>query len=325
MGYIVALSLILVVLVGSLVVAASAEKTYGELAAHEVVPYYDAFVEGLKKFTDKNEPGHVKDTRGPCADFRTMIDIFAYAYPNSTGKKGTADAHVDAYLILLEDLTAGHNILGEYSDLGSVPFTKKEKEHVLGKCLQWKSTFEKHSDEYDYPHYIRHPSENKLYFRSKSDLSGHFWKHVKAVPSSKLSGLQNIAVLQDGELKQIDDLYSKFQHYTDIWNQKVHDDFHNYRKDLRYLHQTYSRFKAIYTDAKKAEKGLDLVDATEHQLGPINNRIEEFFYYEKKGDKKESEKLKSQIKELWEAEKARLKKEGFLDIMKELRNKLIKH
>jgi len=105
----------------------------------------------------------------------------------------------------------------------------------------------------------------------------------------------------------------------------VHDDFHNYRKDLRYCHQTYSRFKEIYTNKHKAEKGLELVSTTEHELGPINNRIEEYFYYEKRGEKKEAEKLKEQIKEKWEAEKDRLKKEGFLDLMKELRRELIHH
>jgi len=175
----------------------ASRPSYGQLAADAVVPYYEAFIEGLKKFTDKNEPGHVKDTRGPCADFRTLIDIFSYAYPNATGKADLkGDAQVDVYLILLADLTEGHNVLGKYSDLGSVPYTKKEKEHLLKQCLDWKEKYLHHSSEHNFPKYIRSPANHTLYFRPKHELSGHFWKHVPTVPSAKLDGLQNIALLQ---------------------------------------------------------------------------------------------------------------------------------
>jgi len=294
--------------------------SYGQLAQKTVLPFYTSLVSGLALFTNASMPGKVKGTRGPVADFRTIIDIFGYAYPFSSDENST-----DIYFVLVDDLTEGHNVLGEYSDLGSVKYTQKDKDALLAKCLAWKATYLNHSTLYDYDTYVKNPSPTLLFSRSKKALSGHFWGNVPQVPLANLSGMQNIASLQDGQLTQIISRYNDFLNYTNIWNAKIHAEFHNYRKDLRYTHQTYSRFRDIYTSASKAKKGLDLVSTTEHQLGPINNRIEEYFYYEKKGNHQKTNQLKAQIQKLWTAEKARLKQEGYLAVLKQIQTLLIPH
>jgi len=301
----------------------NAQESYGELALKNVEPEFSAFEAGLKKFDKNSEPGHVKNTRGPLANARTMLDVFAYAYPSAS--KADAPANTDVYLVLIDDLTEGHNLLGDYSDLGSVNYSKSDKEKLLGKCLDWKAKYEKHAKEYDYPKYVKSPSKSALHTRKKSELSGHFWGNVKEVPSEKLTGIENIALLQYGQLTQVIELYDVFRHYTTIWNEKVHEKFHDYRKDLRYLHQVGKGFKQIYKDEKKGMKAVELADAAEHNLGPINNRIEAYFYYEKKGDKGKAAKLKDEVEKLWKKEKDRLQKEDFLEVLKGARSDLIKH
>jgi len=303
-----------------------AAPSYGELAQKTVVPFYTSFVSGLVLFTNASMPGKVKSTRGPVADFRTIIDVFAYAYPITSGfESDDVENSTDVYFVLVNDLTLGHNLLGEYSDLGSVKYSQKDKDALLAKCLAWKATYLNDSQKYNFDSYVKNPSATQLFIRSKKSLSGHFWGNVPQEPLANLSGMQNIASLQDGQLTQIITRYTIFLNYTNIWNKKVHADFHNYRKDLRYTHQTYSRFRDIYTDASKAKKGLDLVSTTEHQLGPINNRIEEYFFYLQKGNKQKCAALKTQIQKLWTAEKTRLQQEGYLALLQQIQSELIPH
>jgi len=294
--------------------------SYGGLAQSSITPYYDAFLKGLKKFDKNSVPEKVKPTRGPLADARTMIDVFAYAFPPNLGKP----ANGDIFISLVKDLTEGHNILGEFSDMGSVKYTKKEKAALLQKCLAWKATFLKNRGTFDYDTLVHNPDKEKLHPRNKSVLSGHFWGHVEAVPSLNLTGLQNVAMLQDGQLKTIADRFATFLNYTNIWNEKVHASFHNFRKDLRYCHQVYSRFNGIYSDPVGAKKSLAMIPEAEHGLGPINNRIESYFFYKKHGNKAKAATLKQEIQGLWTKEKAHLKAEGFVDAIKDLRTKLIK-
>jgi len=297
------------------------KDSYAELADKTITPKYDAFLKGLKNFDKDAAPEKVKPFRGPLADARTMIDIFAYAFPPSLKKSGKDDI----FLSLVKDLTEGHNILGEYSDMGSVKYTKKEKENLLDKCLTWKEKFLKNRDSFEYDKLVHNPDKEKMHSRKKGDLSGHFWGHVDAEPSLKLTGLENVAVLQDGQLKSIVDRFEKFVGYTNIWDETVHASFHNFRKDLRYCHQVYSAFNDIYRDEKAAKKGLAMIPEAEHALGPINNRIESYFFYKKHGNKAKANKLKKEVEDLWTKEKARLKKDGFLETVKELRKNLIKH
>jgi hypothetical protein len=298
--------------------------SYGELAAYAVVPDFKAFVAGLVNFNSSSEPGHVKQTRGPLADARTSLDIFAYAYPPSTSLVKRDDG-TDVYLLLIADLTVGHNILGDYSDLGGVKYTPKEKQAMLAKCLAWKATYLADDAKYNFVSFVSNPSQTEMFDRPKANLSGHFWGHVPGVPMANLTGLQNIAILQEGELNQIIAQYTVFSNYTDIWKESVHKDFHNYRKDLRYCHQTYSGFKGIYQDAAKAKNAIGMVDAAEHNLGPINNRIEDYFFYHANGPKKTAEKLKTEIKTLWAAELKRLAKENFLSVVQASVQNLIPH
>jgi len=305
---------------------AKASDLYGELALKYVQPEFSAFEKGLKGLSKKTEPGHVKDIRGPLANARTFIDIFAYAYPTHSRVEGdAADASTDVYLVLVDDLTDGHFLLGEYSDLGTVHYSEKDKEKLLTKCLDWKEKYDGHAKKYNYAKFISNADKAKLHERKKSDLSGHFWGAVKDEPNEKNTGLENVAVLQDGQLKQVVDRYNKWRHLDKIWNEKIHEDFHNYRKDLRYLHQVGSKFKHIYKDTKEGLKAVTVADEAEHGLGPINNRIESYLYYVKKGDKGKAEKLKDEVESLWKKEKERLEKEKFVDVLEDARKNLIKH
>jgi len=323
-------SVALAVLVSALLLSTGAKKhqgkpkgdvsTYGELALKSVQAEFLAFEAGLNNLDKKTEPGHVKTIRGPLADARTYIDIFAYAYP--TNSTPTAQ---DVYVLLVNDLTDGHFVLGEYSDLGSVHYSEKDKERLLTKCLNWKATYSQHATTYNFSNYVQTPNKTTLYFRTKKELSGHFWGHVKGVPTENNSGIADVAILQDGQLKQVIDQYNAWRHLDKIWNEKIHKEFHNYRKDLRYLHQVGKKFKTVYQDEKKGLKAIAVADEAEHALGPINNRIEAYLFYEKKGDSAKAKKLKEEVEALWKKEKARLEKEKFVDVLEAARKDLIKH
>jgi len=297
------------------------DDSYGQLALKYVPSAFVVFELGLKELSNETVPGHTKLTRGPIADARTVLDIFAYAYPLSTNHDNTTDV----YLLLVADLTDGHFTLGEYSDLGSVNYTAKEKAKLLAKCLAWKATYEKHSAKYDYPSFVNAPSNTTLYHRKKHVLSGHFWGNVKHTPSPTLTGIQNIALLQDGQLQQLIDQYSTFHHYTNVWNKAVHKQFHNYRKDMRYQSQVGAAFTVIYKNEATFNATDVIVHEAEHHIGSVNDHIEEYLYYAKKGNKSKMKKLVAKITALWEKEQARLKKSKFESVLENALADLIDH
>lgn len=70
---------------------------------------------------------------------------------------------------------------------------------------------------HNYVAYVKSASASSFFIRPKEHLSVDFWGGVNVVPKKELSGLQNIALLNDGQTTSAINQYDTWTNLTTLW------------------------------------------------------------------------------------------------------------
>jgi len=275
----------------------------------------------LSSLDKKSMPDNVKPFRKSLLSARNGLDIFAYAYPETSMKEKKGKGDSDVFRLLRKDLNDGYTLVGNFQDLENVNYTKKDFETRLEACLTWKKTFETDISKYNYKSYVQSASTKKLFDRKKADLSRDFWGNVPATPSLSLNGYQNVAVLGGGQIQEAVNYYDATYNLTEIWDTKYHTEFHDYRKLLRSIEFVGTEFPQIFNANVTIE--LNLIDTAYGTFGNLNDLINEYVYYHTNGDSKKADKKKAEVISSWNTLKSWLTTNNFRSKMATLGTKLI--
>jgi len=261
--------------------------TYGELAQHHLSKKINIFNNFLPDLSENSKPGDLSDLRISILDLRSYLDIFSYAFSIQT---------VDIFYLIRNDLNDGYTYIGNFDDLQNVHYTPEDMDKLLNKCLSFKNNYNNHSDRYNYDDYIKNPDLIHLYFRDKDKLSKDFWGNISYTPSENLSGYSNIGILLKGQIENLLTQYPIILNLDDVCQDDQHTIMHNFRKLLRSILYIIDDFpKVSNVDLSKNRKTINNVRST---LGKINDIINEYVYYTKKGQP--SDDLKKQANDMFD-------------------------
>lgn len=261
-------------------------STYGDLAKEHNSEKYSTFVGNLGSLTSNVKPGDLGNLRKSIISTRSFLDVFVYAYNNDI---------TDIFKILRKELNKLYTDIGNFDDLQHVNYSPSDAKRLLEICLKDKDKFNKGNKEYNYESYVKNPNLIKLYDRPKSELSIDFWGNITYTPEESYSGLQNLGLLVKGQLENLIDTYHAFINLTDIYDPKTHDQFHAYRKLLRGFNFITSYFNVF----NKTVEGFTITKEAYSKIGKINDEINEYEYYTKKGNEDKANKIKSQLISDW--------------------------
>ena len=200
-------------------------------------------------------PDGVKSLRVDILAARELIDIFIWAYPNSTSqptmkqgsKKVTTSSarrvlhksRDELILAIRSQLDAGYESLGNFQDLAHslVAYNESDVIEARSACLSWRSSFLNEMLLHGFLGHLSQPSTGVLYHRKRSDLSPLFWG-CKGTPTPSIShtGLANLALMTTSMIKNsLEDLPPVIR-LPQVHTPKAnHEQFHNYRKLIRSL------------------------------------------------------------------------------------------
>jgi len=274
------------------------EPSYGELARTYIPDKWNTAMGYMSQFTETVSPGDsiVKSLRKSLLYTRDLLDIFVYAYPNTTSKaiaeepliKGT-----DAWVKLRDDLDEGYTALGEFQDLNKtkVSYTTKELNKRRGVCLNWQQSFSKRNTTYQT--YILNPSTTALFIRSSDSLSQFYWGIADITPALTRTGLANIAFLVQSILNRAISDLPKVTALKDLYsNEEYHLVFHDYRKTLRAVLDVKSYFPNVFRSGPCQKGAEGLVSNLFDQFGKLNDELNAYEFYVKANDKKKEEDKK---------------------------------
>jgi len=231
-------------------------------------------------------PTDVKTLRKALLYCRDMLDIFVYAYPNET-QVGTKVK--DVWVQIRGDYNDGYTTIGDFQDLAhsGVNYTKKQLEKLRDACLQWKSGFQQNQLKYDYDVYVQKISTSELFYRDPSELSAFYWQYVDVYPEFGLSGVQNIARLENGLLQIADDNYTQLIELGEPWQDDQHQFMHDYRKLIRSITTIYGYFN-VFNNVACVTSTMQTFNTMYDDLGNINDEVTAYDYYVQNGQKKQS-------------------------------------
>jgi len=287
----------LVLFVSFLCSAWSANPSYNDLATQYVPSLYTTSVNLLPSMNSSTMPTDVKTLRKALLYCRDMLDIFAYAYPNNTeiGSK-TMDIWVD----IRGDFNDGYTIIGNFQDLAhsGVNYNKKQLKERRNDCLDWKSSFVKNIQKYDYELFVNKVSSSQLFYRDPSELSAFYWEYVNVYPKSSLSGIENIAALERGLLNLADKNYTIMTGLTAPYEDAQHTLFHDYRKLLRSITST-SEYFAVFKQNTCVDSTIQTLNTMYDNLGNINDEVVAYEYYVQNDEKSKADAEKQQVMQDW--------------------------
>lgn len=284
-------------------------ETYAQLSLRYT---YNAFMNiNLGVVNNDTNPGTISALRKQLLLTRTYLDIFCYAYELTECHGG------DCFLVLRKTLNKGYTLIGDFDDLQHVNYTESDRIKLLGRCLEWKQEFRDDIDNNNFKKYLTNVSTHMV-MRPKSDLSIDFWGNVTAVPDGNLSGYQNIGLLSTGQLKDCINAYTFTVNLEDIWNKQYHNLFHDYRKLIRSINFVGNYFPAVYSQNIKTE--IHQLEKAYTLLGKINDLINEYVYYTKRGNLRAAEEKKNEIVEKWKSLRAWFSDIGLMGILRKLVN-----
>jgi len=275
----------------------SADPSYGQLAIQEVPPLYKTSINLLPQMNETTMPTDVKTLRKALLYCRDMLDIFVYAYPNET-QVGTKVK--DVWVQIRGDYNDGYTTIGDFQDLAhsGVNYTKKQLEKLRDACLQWKSGFQQNQLKYDYDVYVQKISTSELFYRDPSELSAFYWQYVDVYPEFGLSGVQNIARLENGLLQIADDNYTQLIELGEPWQDDQHQFMHDYRKLIRSITTIYGYFN-VFNNVACVTSTMQTFNTMYDDLGNINDEVTAYDYYVQNGQKSKAQKEKEQITQDW--------------------------
>jgi len=301
--------------------------TYGE-AAGILLPFtYEALKEGLKKWSDKLEPGdsEVHELRNDAGFVRDTLDIFYAAYPKVADPKNKSS---EVLFEMLLDLDLMWTFLGHYRDLNSKPYNKKDRDKVMGDCVKAIDHYEKDKDNFNFKSYLDNPSKTKLHVRPAAQLSYLFWgwincSVVECVPQVNDTALQNLALLIEGQWQVQLQNYNTIINLTDIFNETVHHYFHDVRKVGRSAVEVFLNFPAVYSSDQK--KNMNTITEFHHNLGKVNSDIISYDWYAGHGYSKEAAQIKAAGLKLWNATQIWSAQNDIPSVFAQLMSALIPH
>jgi hypothetical protein len=263
--------------------------TYNELSVKYTKAAYSKI--NLDDLNENSNPGDLGPLRKSILLTRTYLDIFVYSYPT-----GTSLSNPDIFEILRSDLNKGYTLIGNFDDLHFVNYTSSDKQKLLGKCLDWKSVFASDIGTCNFGKYLS-ASGSKLYYRNKTELSTDFWGLIPEVPELNLTGYQNIALLSTGQINNCITNFHIIVKLEEIWKDEYHEQFHDYRKLIRGINFIPNYFPEAYKI--NVGKYTDILQDAYNSFGKLNDIINEYSYYEKKGDSKIASQKRDQVISMW--------------------------
>jgi hypothetical protein len=263
----------------------------------------------LPTLTEQSLPAGVRALRHNISDVRNILDIFVFAFPNSTGSHGS-----DVWPKLRRDLDDGYTLIGDFQDLdhSGVVYTRHDLELRLSKCLKWKTGFEADIQRLDYADFVKRARNDLMFFRPDRMYSKDFWEYVGDVPHMELSGLQNMALLERGIIGQLVEHYQHVVSLTDIWDTENHILFHDFRKLFRSANTVSGFFPGVF-DPKGSDcdvaRGVADFAAAYDKFGDLNDEVTAYQFYMQHRKVKAAEEKKVLIKTHWAALKAWMQSE----------------
>lgn len=295
-------------LVSSLVSPLYASIRYQDLSLNYVPKSYQRL--NLNSLGNQSTPGDLGSLRKSILLLRTYLDIFVYAYPINSP---------DIFEIIRDDLNKLYTSIGNFDDLQNVNYTSSDRDKLLNKCLKDKFNYLQDDQGYKFDVYIKSIND-KLYYRNKFNLSRDFWGNVSQIPNETLSGYQNIGLLSQGQLENCIQGYTVIVSLNDIWRSSIHEQFHDYRKLIRASVFIPNFFPDVFN--RDVSKDANVVYSGYSKFGKVNDVINEYQYYEKKGYQKEADKKMKQVNQMWTDLKSWLNTD-FISSLKDLYQNII--
>jgi len=252
----------------------------------------------LPALDETTKPSSVKNLRKAILGTRNMLDVFVYAYPNSTGSKKK-----DLWHTLRNELDSGYELIGTFQDLdhSNVSYSQQDVIRLRTPCIIWIKNFYKSAEKHNYRDYIRNPSCHTLYHRPS--LAGFFWKLTSVVPSLLLSGPQNIGLLLRSLLAVARTTYDRVLTLQNITDPNNQHHFHAFRKLNRGIISLENDFGHKVFVPEKCENFAhagDVVQEIYDEIGKLNDYYVSYEYYESNGELDKAETAKQQAEQKWE-------------------------
>lgn len=288
---------------------AQSNPSYGNLAQLYCSKWFwTASSNLLNDLNAQTQPTAVRNLRQSILMLRDMVDVFAFAFPNSTSSSESVlskKKKEDIWDTLRSDLNDGYTFIGNFQDLSKsgINYTQQELNDRRNSCLAWSLDFQEHNISHQYYLYTTEPSLSELFYRSDKKLSDLFWGSVTVRPRYDLSGYQNLAMLMDGLLNESrDDLPTTLSIIHPYVN---HTEFHDYRKLVRGIITLSPYFPEIYSgpgfDGCTVVDSLAILTNVYDKFGKINDEINAYDYYVSKGNVQKAQQLAAQIDTDWPA------------------------
>ena len=274
------------------------DKSYGEAAEIMVPEQFQSLSEEILALPETVLPHEVKLLRKKVARFRYYLDIFVYAYP--------LHGETDLLLEFREVLDEGYDAFGNYKDLfdflGKTPeevteedYDSEQVEELREVLFKWIKVFRAWSEKPLFQHYLKTPYTEGIQERKRSDLSRFIWQQavlpeVEGVPFRFVVKRLLLSFLVKSEER-----FAKIRNSKKLLNHETEENFHDFRKQLRYFLKTPKFFPDFLTEKILDSESFLLVDEAVGKYGDLNDLITKknshFFL---------SNGLEKQIEEAWD-------------------------
>jgi len=259
---------------------AQTQLSYGQLAAQSVIPLYNNFSNMLPTLTNTTQPGNVNVLRKASLNVRDMLDLFVYAYPTPTFANQT-----DLWIAIRSSFNDGYTLLGDFQNLNhsAINYTTAEYEKLLDRCLDWQAKWTdlvtlQHADVY-----LLSPNATNVFFRNTTDLSYLFWADVPFPRNATLyTGMEVVSYLMKASLEEAREKYMFVYNLTEVYTNKKHTEFHDYRKLLRTINSLAGLFP-MFQNSSATGQYLNVTTTAYNLFGNTNDIATAYLFYEAHG------------------------------------------
>jgi len=287
------------------------DESYGFVAKSFVSSNLSDIEEKILNIPNNVFPHEVKTLRKDIGDARYYLDLFIYAYPKYK--------LFDPLLDFRDLLDEGYDAFGNFKDLFDMigipkdeitegDYDLNEVRYYRQFVFQWIEKFTPEMNEF-FSLYFKNPLETDLQERKKKKLPKFIWRYQKK-PTVKISNFisimkKNLICL----LKKSEERYEKVVTIKDIFIHESQEDFHDFRKQVRYIVKTEKYFKNLLPELITEGISFKFLKKAVDKCGDLNDLITKQVYLNHKAlslgpleaiaTLAEIIKLKNSIKEDW--------------------------